>query len=145
VRVAAVPAFLALCLLSCASISPFSLKAYEQATSLKVDALALMSKAQEPFRHHREEVAALVGTIEKAYEFARGRPNNEVTTRQWEILKDPERRSLGGFLKRWERESTLSESFIREARGLVADGFDTIIGLESGKRGAEDVQTPGGS
>jgi hypothetical protein len=143
VRAAALPVLLAHGLLSCASISPFSLTAYEQATSLKVDALALVSRAGEPFRDHREEVAALVERIEKAYEFARGRPNNEITTRQWEILKDPERRSLGGFLKRWERESTLSEPFIREAKGLVADGFDTIIELESGKRGAADVQAAG--
>jgi hypothetical protein len=137
-------AVLTLSLTSCASISPFNQVAYEQAVTLKVDALTLMSKAREPFRGHRPEVEALVVRVEKAYEFARGRPDNEIATAQWAILKDPDRRLLGGFLRRWEKDSTLSETFIAEAKGLVADAFDTIIGLESGKVGADQVPPPGG-
>ena len=114
-------------------LAPFSELAYEQATALKVDALALTSRANEPFARHREAVADLTLRVEKAYEFARGRPRNEISTQQWEILKDPERNLLGGFLRRWESASTLSPAFIEEARRLIADAFDTIIGLESGK------------
>ena len=114
-------------------LAPFSELAYEQATALKVDALALTSRANEPFARHREAVADLTLRVEKAYEFARGRPRNDISTRQWEILRDPERNLLGGFLKRWEQASTLSPAFVVEARRLIADAFDTIIGLESGK------------
>jgi hypothetical protein len=138
-------AALALSLPSCASISPFNPVAYEQAVSLKVDALALMTKAREPFRGHRPEVEALASRVEKAYEFARGLPDNEIATAQWALLKDPERRLLGGFLRRWEKDSTLSETFIVEAKALVADAFDTIIGLESGRIGADQVPPPGGA
>jgi hypothetical protein len=40
---------------------------------------------------------------------------------------------LGGFLKRWKDEETLSAMFVSEAQILVSDAFDAIIGLESGK------------
>lgn len=114
-------------------LAPFSELAYEQAIALKVDALALTSHATEPFARHREAVADLTLRVEKAYEFARGRPRNEISTQQWDILRDPERNLLGGFLKRWEQSATLSPAFVAEARRLIADAFDTIIGLESGK------------
>lgn len=115
------------------SIAPFSLVAYEQATSLKVDALAMMGKATKPFADHRAEVEALVSKVDKAYEYAKNRPKNEYSTQQWEKLKDPDANLLGGFLKRWEQQSTMSKVFVDEVRGLVRDAFDEIIGLESGK------------
>jgi hypothetical protein len=78
--------------------------------------------------------------VEKAYEYAKGRQKNEETTKQWEIIKDPQRNSLFGFLKRWEEKATLSPAFIKEAKGLVSEGFDAVIGLESGKRKPSDTQ-----
>lgn len=131
---------LVLSLPSCTSISLFSATAYEQVTGLKGEALILIDKASEPFVQHQDEVEALMLKTEKAYEFARGRPKNAISTRQWEILKDPNRNLLGGFLKRWEENSTLSRAFIDEAKKLVAEAFDTIIGLESGKLRPGDVQ-----
>lgn len=128
-------------LATCApTISQFSPVAYEQATSLKVDAQSLMSKATQPYANHEEEVAALTQRIAKAYEFARGRPRNEISARQWAILADSSRNLLGGFLARWKRESTLSATFVTEMKGLVADAFDTIIGLESGKLKPDQVR-----
>ncbi|MBA4358003.1 MAG: hypothetical protein C0405_09805 [Desulfovibrio sp.] len=129
-------------LAGCASIAPYSQKAYEQATSLKVEALAVMDKAESPFAGQKAVVEALRLNLDKAYEYAKGRPKNEISTRQWAILKDPSRNSLGGFLKRWEEKQTLSEAFIAQAKDLVADGFDTVIGLESGKIKPADAQTP---
>lgn len=125
---------------ACRYISPYSQFAYEQATSLKVEALALMDKATEPYANHEKEVEQLQTKIEKAYEYVKGQPANELSTKQWEILKNPERHLLGGFLKRWKEKSTLSSVFIKEAKGVVADAFDTISGLESGKIKRGEVQ-----
>lgn len=122
-----------------ARISQFSPIAYEQATALKVDANALMAQATEPFADHAREVEALNLRIAKAYEFARGRPRNEISARQWAILADTTRNLLGGFLVRWKRESKLSPTFVSEAQRLVAQAFDTIIALESGKLKPADV------
>ncbi len=127
-------------LTGCSTIAPFSQKAYEQATSLKVEALATMDKATEPFAIHKQDVSTLSLNVEKAYEYAKGRPQNDETTKQWAIIKDPSRNSLGGFLKRWEEKTSLQKEFITEAKALVSDGFDTVIELESGKRKPSDNQ-----
>ncbi len=61
-------------------------------------------------------------------------PKNELSTRQWEILKDPDRHLLGGFISRWKNEDKLGKTFIDNAKkGLIMQAFDQIIGLESGK------------
>jgi len=118
---------------SCASISVFSPEAYKQAVDLKVEALNLMSFATMPYADYEENVIYLNTELDKAFEFSKGRPDNEISTEQWEILIDKEGNLLGGFLKRWETEGTLSEMFVTEMQILVSDAFDTVIGLESGK------------
>jgi len=125
---------IAVCMIGCApQISHFSPIAYEQATSLKVDSLVLMGKAAESYTDHEEEISGLMNRVEKSYEYAKGRPHNEYSARQWEILKDPDRNLLGGFMKRWEDQGKLSPTFINEAKRLISDAYDTIIGLESRK------------
>lgn len=118
---------------SCASISVFSPEAYKQAVDLKVESLNLMYFATMPYADYEEEVIYLNTELDKAFEFSKGRPDNEISTEQWEILIDKEGNLLGGFLKRWETEGTLSEMFVTEMQILVSDAFDTVIGLESGK------------
>ena len=66
--------------------------------------------------------------------------NNDISAQQWRILIDSERNLLGGFLARWKKESRLSATFVTEAKGLVSDVFDTIIGLESGKIKPDQVR-----
>lgn len=126
---------------SCATISPYNSVAYEQATSLKVESIQLMSEAVNAFDNHKDDVDELKTRIEKAYEYAKGRPRNEISTKQWWILKDSERHLLGGFLKRWKEKSVLSETFINGAKKNVSQAFDTIIELESGKLKPKDVKS----
>lgn len=121
-------------LISCApTMAKFDYVAYENAISLKVETLYLMSKATNPYPEFSEKVEALQLEFDKAYEYARQIPNNEITTRQWEILKNPDNNLLGGFLKRWQEEATLSSYFIEEAKIQVSGAFDNIIGLETKK------------
>ena len=123
----------ALILTACSSVSIYSPEAYKQAVDLKIESLNLMSFATMSYSEYEEDVTYLRTELQKAYEFAKGRPNNEISTKQWEILIDENRNLLGGFLKRWQDEETLSEMFVSEEQKIVSDAFDTIIGLESGK------------
>ncbi len=122
------------------TISRFNATAYEQATSLKVESVALMQSATEPYEDHAADIHALKEKLEKAHEYAKGRPNNEISATQWEILIDPEEDLLGGFLERWEDESSLNEVFVQEKTKQVRNAFDKIIKLESGKIKPKDVQ-----
>jgi hypothetical protein len=123
----------------CSTISPFDQYAYTQATSLKVDALALMGKATEEAASHSEAIEQLSIKIDKAYEYEKGRPKNEITTRMWDVLKNPERNLLGGFIKRWREKGKLSQAFIEESKELVAEAFDLISSLESQKVKEEEA------
>lgn len=115
------------------SIALYSPVAYEQAVSLKVDALALMDKATESYADHQAGVEALLHQILIAQEYAKGRPKNEISVRQWEILMDPGKGLLGDVLARWKAEGSLNSVYLTEKKPYIAAAFDQIIGLESGK------------
>ncbi len=118
----------------CSNLSAvYSEQAYQQAVTLKVESLLLMDKAVEPYSAHAQEVELLTKRLQIAYQYALGRPNNEITAEMWEILINPEKNLLGGFLARWEERGTLSRVFIEENQKIIADAFNTIIELESGK------------
>jgi len=120
------------------AIAPYSLQAYENAVDLKVDALRLMDQAELPYSENERRIQTLQTRMEKAFEFAKGRPKNEHSTEQWRIMNDPAAHLLGGFLRRWQTEGTLSRGFIVEAERIISRGFDSIIGLGSGKVGSKN-------
>jgi hypothetical protein len=125
---------LAATLAACSTISPFNQQAYQQATELKAESLVLMSKATEPYSNHLKEIQAVQVSLEKNYEYAKGRPLNQISTEQWMILKNPEGHSLGGFLVLWGKRKTLNDLFVQEAKKSIAGQFDQVIELESGKQ-----------
>src|SRR5437762_9283679 len=122
-----------LVLAACSLIAPYDRAAYEHATSAKVDTLALMDKATGSYDEHQKEVEALVTELNKAYEYDRGRSLNKITIAQWDVLRDPNRNLVGGFLKMWKAKGSLSATFIAEKKKQIGDAFDQIIQLESGK------------
>lgn len=126
-------------LAGCATISGFDQQAYTYTTSVKVDALNVMDLAVNDYAGHTKEVKELRTQLQKIYEYEKNRPKNEITLKQWDILLDPEGHLLGGFLKRWETQKTLSKTFVVEAKKLVDKAFDQIAGLESKKIKAADI------
>lgn len=139
----ALVAVASLLLAGCARIAPFSEVAYQQTINLKVDALTLMDKAVEPYDGHQADVERLMLAVEKAYEYARGRRDNEISAKQWEILKSTDGHLLGGFMRQWKEKGQLSPTFIKNMQGVVADAFDTISSLESGKPKAKSASGGG--
>lgn len=122
------------------SVSLYDHYAYTQATGLKVDALDLMDKAVDSASVYRAEIESLRLKVEKMVEYEQGRPNNDLSAEMWRTLKSPDRKLLGGFLLRWREKGRLSRAFITEAKALIAEAFDLIIGLESGKIPAKDAK-----
>jgi len=129
----------ALCLLllfhQCAPlIATFDPFALELAVTLKTETLQLMDKAIEHYGHHEKEITSLLFKIEQAYEYVSAKKKNELSVKQWEILKDPNRNLVAGFIKQWKQKGYLKPRFITEAKKIIAHAFDTIIELEKGKR-----------
>ena len=111
------------------SVAVYDQEAYKQAVALRVESLALMDKAVEPYSNHEASVDALLVNLEKAYQYDRGRPGNEAVTRQWEILKDPNHRLLGYFLQRWKDEKQLRKAYVDGQKKNVSLAYDEIISL----------------
>jgi hypothetical protein len=126
--------FFFLSLIGCGSLSDFNQTAYNQAVSIKTDALSLITKANENYSDHQSEIDSLKSNVEQAYQFSKSIPNNTETTSQWEIIRDPQRNSLFGFLERWKNKNTLSDTFISQVKTTISFDFDMIINLENGKR-----------
>jgi hypothetical protein len=120
-------------LTSCSTIATYDQAAYEKATGAKVEALALMDKATGSFSAHAQEIDSVTLTLDKAYEYDRGRALNSVTVKQWEILLDPNRNLFGGFIRRWREKGSLRPAYIAEKKPDIAEAFDQIIELERGK------------
>ena len=115
-------------------IARFDPIALENAKTLKNEALDLMEKANQHYEQHQQEINELVTKLELEYQYSKEKPKNTLSSKQWEILKDPEKKLLGGFIKHWQEKNQLSSDYIEEAKKVIADAFDTIIDLESGKR-----------
>lgn len=92
-----------------------------------------MNKASESYSSHSAEVDSLIRKLKFAYEYAKGRPDNDIITKQWELMINPDRNLIGGFLRIWKEDLILSPVFVNEAQEVIGNAFDTIIGLESGK------------
>jgi hypothetical protein len=118
---------------SCSTISTYDQAAYEHATSVKVDTLALIDKATESYSAYETKIIAVRTELQKAYEYDLGRPLNKITVTQWAILLDPERDLVGGFLKMWKSKGSVGATFVTAKKKQIGEAFDQIIGLESGK------------
>ncbi len=114
-------------------IAPYNETAYQNATDLKVESLALMDKATEPYAENAQEVQALMIKVDQAYEFSKGIPKNDLATKQWKIMLDPKGNMLGGFIEQWKEQGQLNMVFVDEMKGQISQGYDQIIELESAK------------
>jgi hypothetical protein len=125
---------LALFLGACAPlIARYDPVAYDRAVSLKVECLDLVGKADQPYAAEKDKVEAVQMDLRKAYEYALGRPLNEISAKQWAILVDPNEQLVGGFFKEWAAKGTLGSVFAQEKSSQISKAFDSIIALESGK------------
>jgi hypothetical protein len=118
---------------SCVSTASFDQYAYAQTTAAKVEAIDLMSNATQNVSGFTDQIRDVDLKLKKIYEYEKNRPKNGVTVKMWDLLLDPGKNLYGGFIKRWQTDSTLSKTFIEEAKKLIGSGFDKVAELESKK------------
>ncbi|GAA0653092.1 hypothetical protein [Brevundimonas lenta] len=137
-RRAAITAAGALALLSLAGCTPlmagYSLDAYRNATSLKPEVMAMVDRSAGPWAANADAVAALTIKLEAAYEFSAGMAQNEISTAQWRVLKDPNGGLYGGFVRTWREQGTTGEFYRTEKKAQLGEAFDYIICLEVNKK-----------
>lgn len=125
-------AFLALSLSGCSSaIALYDQYAYRQVTSLKVDALELMDRADQDFADHQKDIHEIDILFKKALEYEKHRPNNDIIIKMWSEIYDPRLNLYGGFIARWKQKNKLEPAFIEEQKEIVGLAFDQIAELQS--------------
>jgi len=125
-------------LFACSTIATFDQVAYEHAVNAKVDTLALVGKATEPYADNIKGIEALNLELKKAYEYDKGRPLNQKTLQLWELLLVEKADDLDSgiyprFLHLWQKQGAISPAAVTGKQQRIALAFDQIIGLESGK------------
>ena len=122
--------------LGCAStIANYDQVAYENATSLKVETLALMDRAGDPYDHHATDIADLSMRLQKAKEYAQGFQHNEDVITQWTTLVG-DSGILGRFFNEWHSQPISPPAYLQDKKERVASAFDKIIALEGRKNKA---------
>jgi hypothetical protein len=114
-------------------ISNFDQVSYQQVTSLKVDALSVMDEAVTDYAGHAGGVKDLQLKVDKAIEYDKHRPHNEITNEMWALLNDPQKNLLGGFLVKWQHDGKCSAVYVTEKKKQISFSFDQIAELESKK------------
>ena len=118
-------------LISCGSLmATFDQTSYSQVTSLKVDAIALINKSRESYISHLSDVSALQLELDKAIEYDKHRPKNEVTNEMWALMSNPNGNLLGGFLVKWKKDKQIDSVEVINIDTIVSRNFDRIAELE---------------
>jgi hypothetical protein len=115
------------------TISLYDQYAYTQATSLKVDLQNLaMESASVNYEAAKPDIDKVNIELQKAYEYNKGRDNNSLSAKQYEILL-AEDHFYKSFLKDWKLKGKESTVMAENVYEQIGDLMDQIIKLENGK------------
>ena len=103
---------------------------------LKGRSVRLMEKAEQPYEEHTKAANTLMQQLAAAREAAQGRVGNGTAVAQWNLMLDAEGHLVGGFLSRWQADTTLRPAFIAQAIDLVEASFAAMEAFELAKIGA---------
>lgn len=118
---------------SCTLMSRFDQFAYVQSTSLKVEVLSLIEEGTSSYPEKAADIRAMEIKLEKALEYERFRPKNQITLQQYQLLTDPEGNLVGGAFRLWKNNGKLSTAYIKNKKEQIAKAFDLISSLEAAK------------
>lgn len=118
---------------ACNTALYFDQYAYKESISVKVDALALMDKANEDYSKYQDKIEKIKLDMLKIYEYEKYRPNNIESNKMWAIMINPDKHLFFGFLNLWHEKSSLSKVFIIESKLQMEEAFDVIIKFEKKK------------
>ena len=128
--------FLAVWCTACVPLAGYDQQAYQNATSLKAETLAMMDRSAEDDSLSANQAAVddLLVQLSAAYEYANGVEHNNEAARNWRDLIGNDGLMIKGWVHLWESNGSISPALLSEMKIQIAEGFDTIICLEANKR-----------
>jgi len=114
-------------------ISVYDQYAYIQATSLKVDLQNLVKESTVAnYDDAKDNISKVDLELQKAFEYAKGRSKNGLSTSQYSILLS-DTHFFKKFLNDWKVQKKESETAANEESIKIGQLMDKIIELENGK------------
>ena len=115
------------------TIALYDQYAYTQATSLKVDLQNLAMESDSiSYDAAKPDIDKVNTTLQKAYEYNKGRDLNSLSTKQYAILvSDAE--FYKGFLVNWKSKGMENETMAQNIYDKIGQLMDQVIKLENGK------------
>jgi hypothetical protein len=123
-------------------IAEYSQQAYKNDTTLKADVAAVVAQSATPYGQHGSDINALTLKLNEAYEFSRGEAYNQLSTKEWELLLNPDGDLYGKFLKEWKAKGSFSTTEADNWKVLLDRAFDYMICLEANKQSATACHAP---
>ena len=121
---------------ACVPLAGYDQQAYQNATSLKAETLAMMDRSveEDSLNSNKAAVDDLMVQLSAAYEYANGIEHNNEAARNWRDLIGNDELMIKGWIHMWREGGSISPAFLSEMKIQIAEGFDTIICLEANKR-----------
>lgn len=120
-------------IVSCGSVSSlYDHYTYTETIEIKLQTLSLMDKSDDAFSSHENEVIDLKNQLEKMFTYERGKNQNLITTKMWEVLNN-DNKLVKSYLALWEQKGTLNSAFIEEAKPQIEKAFNILIQYEEKK------------
>ncbi len=119
--------FACLVLLACAS-SGHTL-GYKKAVAAREKASTVLSKAEEPYGYHADELLELLHDVDAGYTQAQSHSNSR-SSKQWLQVKDDVRK----FAADWQQRETLGGPYLQQRIKIILGEIDAIIADEVSKK-----------
>lgn len=120
------------CLSACVTLAGYDQAAYEYATSLKAQTVAILRKSEDtPYEEKAEQLEDHLVRLQEAYEYANGIEYNNEAAANWSDLIES---IYLPWVELWQAQGQTSPAAQQEFLLQLREAFDTIICLEANKR-----------
>lgn len=123
------------CLVSCKPMetTTYDAYAYERTLYIQQETEELIHKSNTKYSDHVVEIGELLRKISELKNYEQQRFANGTTQELWESIDKEPNGLLFSFLKHWEKQQILSETFRTEAEKQLHEAFNILLHWEQQK------------
>lgn len=123
------------CFVSCKPMETvtYDAYAYERTLYIQLETEQLIKKSNTNYNDHVVEIGELLRKISELKNYEQQRFANGTKQQLWESIDKEPNGLLISFLKHWEKQHVVSETFRTEAQKQLHEAFDILLRWEQQK------------
>jgi len=99
---------------------------FDRTAELKTQSINLLDKASEPYDKQSAKIRLLQDELESIRLQEEMRKHNKLKVKEWHAMLDSTGYLLNGTFAKWQRDTVLTETFLKLQRKLVGEAFDLM-------------------